>query len=256
MPSEKRLQYNQFVLTNNKKIKEYNDLIHNLESKFSNNQISNRYTALAIVTFQLHIISLYVQQDDEYSLLFEGHNKSILEDSRKIFGEIFMLLKTYFSLQISNEFSKTEEYISELKHLTPQRLLNLISQLEFLCIQLKQKYGPTSKYIISIASIYGNICGFTLNIIDFPKYINIARNLSHEDYTSVKELLQLFEKMLEIGSTLYIDAYQISIDDKDQVRKALTLLGSLETYSRLIGHKELLEQLERKKHSWERYLSQ
>ncbi|MGL4676785.1 MAG: hypothetical protein ACRCWI_03860 [Brevinema sp.] len=253
MPSNKP-QYEQFVLTKAKERQEYERQISDLQSQFTQNKNINRYVCLAIITYQLKIIELYFQQQHLYESLLDTHNKSNLDRIRKIFSEIIILLKQYFTVSLSNEFSKIPEYLPELTKLTPKRIFNLLSQLEYFCDNLKTSYGYTSKYINAITELYGDICGFTLNIIDVPQYLNVIRDLRHPEYHSINELLELMVTMLEKSSTLYIDTYNISKDNKEFVRKAIQILNILITYYRITRKDALLPELERKKKSWERHL--
>ncbi|MGL5956888.1 MAG: hypothetical protein ACRC0X_09900 [Brevinema sp.] len=255
MPSPNKLQYDQFVLTKKKEIQEYKQQISNLQSQFTQNENVNRYICLAMITYELKIIEIYFRQHNLYESLLDTYNKNNLDHIRKIFSEIIILLKQHFVVSLSHEFSKTQDYLQELDKLTPQRILNLLSQMEYLCSNLKISYGHTSKYIISITNIYGDICGFGLNIIDFPKYLNAIRDLRHPEYNSIQNLLELMVTILDRASTFYMDAYNTAGDDKELVRKAIQVLSLLETYYRITKQNSLLPELERKKQSWERGLS-
>ncbi len=256
MPTEDRLKYKQFTQTINDNIEEYQSNISKLKSQLGINESQNRYVCLAISTYKLRIASEYLKQNDMHVSLFESSDKDALESARKSLGDIILLLRNHFDITFSRGFAKNPAYLEELDQLTPQRKLNLLTQFEYLCSQLKNAYGNTSKYLVPLANLYGDTCGFALNIIDIPKCFMIMRNLQHPEYNTVKNLLTLIETMFSNASQLFIDIHSVSdSDNKEHIGKALKLLDILETYYRLSGKKEELSELSRKKQTWERFLS-
>ncbi len=197
---------------------------------------------------------MYFKQNDMYVSYAGSSNKPVMDVIRKIFAEIDNLLKKYFSVVVSGEFSKERTYPKTLDKLNPNRILNLLIQLNTYINKLKEGYGITSRYTISVANIYGDICGFMLSMVDFPYYLNHVRDLKHQNYKDIKQTLELVAKMLDSSSGLYIDAYHIS-EDKEQARRAIQMLKTLETFYRLTNQSDKLPELDRKKHSWERFLS-
>ncbi len=249
-----KLKYNQFVLDTKKHIQEYETQINSLKKRFSDNEITNQYVALSLITYHIKIINMYFKQNDMYMSYAGSSNKPIMDVVRKVFAEIDNLLKKYFSVIVSGEFSKERTYPKTLDKLNPTRILSLLTQLNISINKLIEGYGITSRYTISVANIYGDICGFMLSMVDFPYYLNHVRDLKHQNYIEIKQTLELVAKMLESSGTMYIDAYHIS-EDKEQARRALLMINTLETFYRLTNQSGKLPELDRKKQSWERFLS-
>ncbi len=259
MPTEDKLKYDQFAQTTKDSIAEYQSNISKLKTQLGGSESQNRYVCLAIATYQLRIASAYLKLNDMHISLFESSNNNVLESARKTFSEIILLLKTHFDMTLARGFAKNPEYLEELTHLTSQRKLSLLTQFEYLCSHLRDAYGSSSKFLVSLANLYGDTCGFTLNIINIPKCFKVMRDLQHPEYNTIKSLLNLIEKMFTDASQLFMDVHNMTLsesnDSKENIGKALRLLDILEAYYRLAGKQDNLSELHRKQQTWERFLS-
>ena len=250
---DNKAKYERFELNQKNEFKDIEKNITNLTHQLSQDVIANRYIAIVIITHKIKLIDKYYQKNSYYYSLFNKNNEIVLDKTRRIFNEITFLLKQHFSINLMPELSKPESYLDDLRELTSHRMFNLISALEKSCYNLKNLYGPTSKYITTISIIYGDICGFSINNIDFQKILIILKDLKNSEYKITKDLFDQVLEMVDKAGSFYIDAYSIS-NDKDVLRKSIQALSFLENIYRITNNTEPLPELKRKKETCERLL--
>ncbi len=249
----KKAKYERFVLNQKNEVSSIEKDITNLNHQLSKDITANRYIAIVIITHKIKLIDKFYQKNSYYHSLFNKNNDMILDKIRRIFNEITFLLKQHFSINLMPEISKPESYLNNLRELTNYRMFNLISALEKACYNLKNLYGPTSKYIVTVSIIYGDICGFSINNIDFQKVLTILKDLKNSEYKITKDLFDQVLEMVDKAGSFYIDAYSIS-NDKDVLRKSIQTLSFLENIYRITNNTDPLPELKRKKETCERLL--
>ncbi len=254
MLNNKKLEYEQFSLNQQHELKNIETDIINFTQQLLQDTNTNRYITIVIITYKIKIIDKLYQNNTYYESLFNKNNEIILDKIRRLFNEITFLLKKYFIINLAPELSKPASYLKDLKELTNYRIFNLISALEKSCYNLKNLYGSTSKYIATISIIYGDICGFSINNIDFQKVLIVLKDLKNPNYRITKDLFDCVLQMVTKASTFYIDAYAIS-NDKDILKKSMQTISFLENIYRIINNTEPLHELKRKKETCERLLS-
>ena len=251
--NEKKTQYELFALNQKNEIKSIEKDIANFNHQISQDTTANRYISIAIITHKIKIIDKLYQKNSYYYSLFNKNNEVILDNIRRVFNEITFLLKQHFVVNLAPELSKPESYLKNLQELTNCRMFNLIFTLENSCYNLKHLYGPTSKYIATISIIYGDICGFFINNVDFQKILTILKDLKNPEYKITKKLFDQILEMVDKAGDFYIDAYSIS-NDKEILRKSIQTISFLENIYRIINKTEPLPELKRKKETCERLI--
>ena len=249
----KKAEYEQFVLNQKNEIKSIEKTIANFNHQLSQDAIANRYITIAIITNKIKIIDKLYQTNNCYYSLSNKNNEATLDNIRRLFNEITFLLKQYFVVNLAPELSKPEPYLKDLRELTIHRMFNLISALEKSCYNLKTLYGPTSKYITTVAIIYGDICGFFINNIDFQKILIILKDLKNPEYVVARDLFDQVLEMVDKAGDFYIDTYSIS-NDKEILRKSIHTISFLENVYRITNNTDPLPELKRKKETCERLI--
>ncbi|MGL4562766.1 MAG: hypothetical protein ACRCVW_02785 [Brevinema sp.] len=213
----------------------------------------NSYTIIAMVVYHLSIIELYFEQNDIYMSFYQRNSEPILDKIRKEFSSIFSLTGDFFGRKIPNNLTENSSAISELEKFTPKRILNLVTKMDLLYDKLKLSYGLKSRYLNNLANMYGDMCSFILNIIDFKQYFNRIRDIADEEYLYIKNLLDFISNFLIKVADNYMETHNIT-DSKTFVADSIEILSFTEIYFRMRKDNRLSEVI-RKKQTWERLLN-
>lgn len=253
MSETEKIQYEMFVQQQHQTINQNMNYIKSLQDQSQDNNISP-YACIAITTYYLKNIAILFDINNKYYSLHNKNNEGTLDEIRKIFNTILRNLKEVFGISITSRITNNSN-TKNLDLLTPKRLLNLITKLELYCKKLKDSYGLKSKYHNIIANIYGGICGFAINSINFKIYLSRVRDLKDPESKEIRSLLDLTYKLLEQSATLYMDTFTLT-NDVSMINKGIMTLEVLEKFCRLSNITQILPELVRKKQSWERILEQ
>ncbi|MGL4561035.1 MAG: hypothetical protein ACRCV0_01930, partial [Brevinema sp.] len=113
--------------------------------------------------------------------------------------------------------------------------------------------GLKSRYLNNLANMYGDMCSFILNIIDFKQYFNRIRDIADEEYLYIKNLLDFISNFLIKVADNYMETHNIT-DSKTFVADSIEILSFTEIYFRMRKDNRLSEVI-RKKQTWERLLN-
>lgn len=252
-------------MSDNKKIKfetiknEFNSKINILQTKIKllsqdikkNKTEADKYTALAIIIYHLSIIELYFEHNQAYYSFFNRNSDQILDKIRKEFSSISAITRSFFGHGIPDSLAK---HSNSLEKMSPTRLLNLLKKMDMLYNKLAQAYGVNSRYVTTITSIYGSICEFMLHMVDFKSYIQRSKNLADPENLEIKKLLSFVTDLLLKAGNLYMQSYNLT-NSKALILESIAYLNCTEKLLRMLNDPRL-EELERKKNSWKRMLSE
>ncbi|MGL4389170.1 MAG: hypothetical protein ACRCTJ_07250 [Brevinema sp.] len=225
---------------------------HLLQELKQERNVNNLYTLLAITIYHSSIIELYFEQNQIYYSFYERNNEPILDKIRKEFVGMSTLTREFFGRKIPQTLHEISIPLAEAQKITPKRLLNLFNKIILLWDKLKKHYGINSRYINTLADIYGDICFFILNIVDFKYYLIKVRNINDSEYHEIKNLLDFIGNFLIKVTENYKEAYNM-VNSKNFVLHSLEILAFSEKFFRATNDKRLSD-LGRKKEMWERNL--
>ncbi|MGL4393918.1 MAG: hypothetical protein ACRCS8_01655 [Brevinema sp.] len=215
---------------------------------------SDLYTLLAVMVYHISIIEMYFDQNKIYHSFYDRNSEPLLDKIRKEFVSAFTLTGSFFGRKPPQTLLEPLLPLAEAQKITAKRLLNLFTKMVRSAEKLKKEYGINSRYVNSLADIYGDVCYFILHIVDFRYYFNKVRDLSDEEYADIKDLLDFVGDLLIKVTDNYKEAFNMN---KSQafIEKSLELLDFSEKYYRSTNDNRIAD-LGRKKEMWERHLNQ
>ncbi|MDR0540576.1 MAG: hypothetical protein LBG74_08805, partial [Spirochaetaceae bacterium] len=163
-------------------------------------------------------------------------SEEALNDARKALSKAIIYVENVVTNMVNTLFSDYEEALKELSEISAEKKLYFIRKTGLTIDLTKLAYGETSRWKWAFIDIEGRFAAIAKNLLDLRKaQSNESKN---PDYIPVSQHTKLVKQLLDKAATNYIERYELSTQNADDIMTAVNFISVLERIKILLNDNE------------------
>jgi hypothetical protein len=182
------------------------------------------------------------------SVILGSKNEEALGEARKSLSKAIIYIENIVSNKVDAAFSDYEDMLAELDEVSAEKKFYVVRKTGLTIDLIKLAYGDASRWKWAFVEIEGRFAAIAKNLLDLRKaQTNDSRR---DDYIPIARHLKLIKQLLDKSATRYIERYELSTKNADDIMNAINFMAALERIKIILGDNDSIEIVRKKLDTW------